>query len=215
MNNLSEQRCLPQHALSCAREALWDTMQLHHAPAHPVCLPQQQHTSLEKKLESENVRGWKESPKSLIWQPRGQSSGQPLAWCLAGSTASSPDSPLLWFALLIFKGKKWGEGSFFFSLFFFFSPPLQSFVFIFVTVGWKCSRCGKRWFWPHVPPGHDEGSEAVLVREGVAGAARAGPAQASLGRGRRGPLLGFLDLQQDLGTTREGGKSGIVINKHH
>lgn len=137
-------------------------------------------------------------------------------WLGALQAAQPPLLTALYFGLLCesLRGKNGGKGSFFFSLFF-FSPPLQSFVFIFVTVGWKCSRCGKRWFWPHVPPGHDEGSEAMLVREGVAGAARAGPAQAPLGGGRRGPLLGFLDLQQDLGTTREGGKSGIIINKHH
>lgn len=56
MNNLREQRCLPQHILSCAREAFWDTIQLH-APTHPAHLPQQRHTSLEKELESEGARG--------------------------------------------------------------------------------------------------------------------------------------------------------------
>lgn len=54
MNNLREQRCLPQHALSCAREPLWDTIQLHAYPAH---FPQQRHTSLEKKLEPEGACG--------------------------------------------------------------------------------------------------------------------------------------------------------------
>lgn len=36
------------------------------------------------------------------------------------------------------------------------------------------------------------------MSEGIAGAAGAGPAQASLGRGWRGPLFCFFDLQQDL-----------------
>lgn len=162
----------------------------------PPHLPQQRHTSLEKKLESESVRGWKESPESLIWQPGGQSSGQPLAQCLASSINSSPDSPLLWFALLIFKGNgRWVHFSFFFCVCLFL---LQSFVFILVTIWWKCSCCGKRWFWPHVSPRHDECSEAVLVREGIARAAGTGPAQASLGWGWRRTLFSFFDLHQDL-----------------
>lgn len=56
MSNLREQRCLQKHVLSCAREALWNTIQLH-APTHPAHLPQQRHTSLEMKLESDSARG--------------------------------------------------------------------------------------------------------------------------------------------------------------
>lgn len=123
MNNLREQRCLPYHVCSCAREALWDTIQLH-TPTHPAPpSPAAAHIFGEKNLESESVCGWKKSPKSLIWQPGGQSSGQPLARCLAGSIISSPDRPLLWFALLIFNGDA-GWVSFFFLLC----------LFVFVTV---------------------------------------------------------------------------------
>lgn len=68
---------------------------------------------------------------------------------------------------------------------------------MFVTIWWKCSCCGKR-FWPHVPPRHNECSKAMLMGEGIAGAAGAGPTQASLGWGWRWPLFGLFDLEQDL-----------------
>lgn len=170
---------------------------------HPACLPWQQHTSLEKKLESEHKCGWKGRPKSLIWQPRGnralshhrldalQGARPPLLIALYFG--------LLWFFGLFLLCLSGFRGMFgVFVVGWLLACFLQSFVFIFVTIWWKCSCCGERWFWPHVSSRHNECSKAVLVGEGITGAAGAGPTQASLGWGWRWPLFGFFDLKQDL-----------------